>query len=91
MCEKEKVKYLYLKKNQGFEMCFFRANTNEKELDENIIMESIKNDGSITTTELSNLLGKSRKTVQNIINNLKEQGKIKRIGSNKTGKWEVAE
>ena len=72
-------------------MCFFRANTNEKTSDENIIIESIKNDGSITTTELSNLLGKSRKTIQNIINNLKEQGKIERIGSNKTGYWKIKE
>jgi len=91
LCEKEKVKYSYIKKNQGFEMCFFRANTNEKTSDENIIIESIKNDGSITTTELSNLLGKSRKTIQNIINNLKEQGKIERIGSNKTGYWKIKE
>ena len=59
--------------------------------DENIIIESIKNDGSITTTELSNLLGKSRKTIQNIINNLKKQGKIERIGSNKTGYWKIKE
>ena len=72
-------------------MCFFRANTNEKTSDENIIIEYIKNDGSITTTELSNLLGKSRKTIQNIINNLKEQGKIERIGSNKTGYWKIKE
>lgn len=89
LCASENIKYSYTKKNQGFEMCFFRSNDNKAIQDETIILESMKNNELITTNELSQIIGKSRKTIQSIINKLRAEGKIERIGSNRTGKWIV--
>lgn len=56
--------------------------------DEEIIIEAIKQSPNITRERLANLLGKSEKTITRII---KSSKKIKRVGSKRTGHWEIVD
>jgi len=49
----------------------------------------IKENNNITATEMSNRLKISLSTVKRKIKELKESGKIERIGSDKTGHWNI--
>ncbi|MDD6302332.1 MAG: winged helix-turn-helix transcriptional regulator [Bacillales bacterium] len=49
----------------------------------------IDNNLGISKAELAIRIGKSEKTVQRIVNSLIEKKVVIRIGSNKTGHWEV--
>jgi len=49
----------------------------------------IKQNKSITTTEISEQLNLSLSTIKRKIKNLKEQEIIERIGSDKTGHWKI--
>jgi len=53
------------------------------------ILEAIKIDPAITYEELSKVTGLSRRGVEWNITKLKAEGKIKRIGPDKGGHWEV--
>ncbi len=55
----------------------------------NIILESMRANHNITMDQLGTLCKKSRATVARTIKQLKEKGQIRRIGSDKTGYWEV--
>ncbi len=88
LCKKDNIKYSYTKKNKGFEIEFYRKTCTLLD-DKFIVINAIKDNEKITTTELAKILGKSRQAVQLIINNLKVTGVVERIGSNKTGFWEI--
>ena len=53
------------------------------------VFSLIKQDSKITATEISERLKMSLSTVRRRIKELKEQGKVERIGSDKTGYWKV--
>ena len=53
------------------------------------ILRLIKENNSITTDRLAALLDKSTRTIDRQIKTLKQEGKLKRIGSDKGGYWEV--
>ncbi|MDR1321442.1 MAG: putative DNA binding domain-containing protein [Gracilibacteraceae bacterium] len=53
------------------------------------ILELINNDDSITVDELAQRLGKSRRTIMREIKKLKDAKILDRIGSDKTGRWEI--
>jgi ATP-dependent DNA helicase RecG len=53
------------------------------------ILNCIKNDSKISYDELAIKLEKNRTTIMRNIKKLKEQNLLKRIGSDKTGYWEV--
>ena len=53
------------------------------------VFDLIKNNNTITATEISDLLGTSLRTVKRKIKELKDNGIIERIGSDKTGSWKV--
>ena len=57
----------------------------------NGILALIKRNPSITYEELTEKTGKSRRTVSRIITGLKANNKLIRIGSDKTGHWEIIE
>lgn len=59
-------------------------NKNEK-----IVLDIILKDPNITTVEMVNQSNKSIRTINRIINSLKEKNLIKRMNSNKDGYWEV--
>ncbi len=58
---------------------------------EKTIYNLLKNDPSITINVLVDKTSKSEKTVKRTLSTLKIKNKIKRIGSNKTGHWEIIE
>jgi len=89
-CKKNDIKTNYSMKNQGFEFTFYRKGfAVESTTIEKQIIDLIRNDQKITTDRISSVIGKSRRTVQNIINGLREKKVIERVGSNKTGYWRV--
>ncbi len=55
------------------------------------ILSAIKENPKITTAELVNISGLSRRGVEWNIEKLKKQGKLKRIGPDKGGYWEIIE
>ncbi len=55
------------------------------------VFDLIKQNNKITATEISERLKMSLSTAKRKIKELKEQGKIKRIGSDKTGYWKIIE
>jgi len=54
-----------------------------------IVFSLIKQDNKITATEISERLKMSLSTIRRKIKELKDNGKIERIGSDKTGHWKV--
>ncbi|MEG1934970.1 MAG: winged helix-turn-helix transcriptional regulator, partial [Rikenellaceae bacterium] len=52
-------------------------------------VKMIKENPKITLDELAEAIGKSRRTVARQIKQLQEDGVIRRVGSDKTGYWEV--
>ena len=53
------------------------------------ILELIKDNKNITIEQLADLCSVSTKTIKRDITKLKEQGKLKRIGSKKSGYWKL--
>lgn len=53
------------------------------------ILELIRQNPDISRTGLSELTGKASSTIQKHLENLKASNKIKRIGPDKGGHWEV--
>ena len=53
------------------------------------ILGYMQENKNITIAELSQKLGISTRAVEKHISKLKQQGKIKRIGSDKGGYWEI--
>ncbi len=60
-----------------------------KATSQNVLM-AIENDSEITIEELMKMFSKSRRTITREIKKLKDDGVITRIGSNKTGYWEIS-
>ena len=65
--------------------------TVKKELLANRILIAIKADPNITIDDLVISFGKSRSTVLREIRKLKTAGILKRIGSDKSGQWQIIE
>ncbi len=55
------------------------------------ILNCIKENKNITRTEIANRCGVSLETIKRDIQNLKTQNKIKRIGADKGGHWQIIE
>ncbi len=53
------------------------------------ILELIKSDKNITITQMADILGKSRDTINEHIANLKKTGVLQRMGSRKSGYWKT--
>lgn len=64
------------------------VNVPVKSTDEEKIIEAIKTNCKITMDAMSSIIGKSRKTVLQIIG---KSNKVMRISSNKTGYWAIRE
>jgi len=64
---------------------------NKREVDtvNDTVFNLIKQNNLITSTEISQQLKVSLSTAKRRIKELKESGKIERIGSDKTGRWEI--
>lgn len=55
------------------------------------VCEHIKANPAITLEQLTEVIGKSKNSVKRYIDYLKQQNRIKRIGGNKGGHWEIIE
>jgi len=55
------------------------------------VLRLIKNDNAITTTKLAQILNVTRRTIARDVENLKDAGKIRRIGSDKNGFWQIVQ
>jgi ATP-dependent DNA helicase RecG len=53
------------------------------------ILEQIRQKADISYDELASVTGKDRSTVRRNVGKLKDKGLLRRIGSKKTGHWEV--
>ena len=53
------------------------------------VLAEIRNNPNITKPQLSIRCNLGKTSIDNILSKLKELGYIKRVGSNKTGYWEV--
>ena len=53
------------------------------------IVNLIKERPEITTTEMAEIIGLTRRSIVNITNRLQEDGVIRRVGPDKGGRWEV--
>lgn len=57
--------------------------------DERIVLSLIQSNNDITVSQIAEKSGFSPRKVDRLIAALKEYGVIRRIGSNKTGSWEI--
>ena len=64
--------------------CLGKINENEK-----IVLDIILKAPNITIAEIANQSNKSIRTINRMINSLKEKNLLKRMNSNKDGYWEV--
>mgnify|MGYP000367400088 FL=1 len=55
----------------------------------NRIVSEMRNNPSVTTIELINILGLKKTSIQKYIRILQENGVVKRVGANKNGYWDV--
>ena len=55
------------------------------------VLENMRADPFVSTRELAELLGVSARTVQRILAKLRKEGRITRVGSDKTGHWVVVD
>ena len=55
------------------------------------ILEFLAREPHLSAKELATLLNKTTRTVERYIRELREQGRLKRVGSDKSGHWEVVE
>ena len=53
------------------------------------IIQLMRENPQITIKEMASALGKNETTVSRNISQLKEAGVVKRVGSDKTGHWEL--
>ena len=73
-------------------MMMFKANmiaVAQRDNTVNAILALIKQNPSITYEALSEKTGKSRRTISRIITELKTTGTLARVGSDKSGHWEI--
>ncbi|MBO5953554.1 MAG: Fic family protein [Oscillospiraceae bacterium] len=58
-------------------------------LDEMQVLSILKKDGKVTQKRLSEMIGKSERTVKRITASLEEKGHVKRMGGKRFGWWQV--
>ena len=76
----------------SFELVLYKDKTDQKtdqKTDEELIIELISSNRNITINEISVKINKGLTTTKTKILKLKEQNKLKRIGPDKGGYWEI--
>ena len=95
MRTRRKGRWLPRQPRLGARMCqgtfFFNADGANHGADnmESRLLSGLKQNPYITQTDLAKELSLSRRTVQRIMKELMNDGKIKRVGSTRTGHWEI--
>lgn len=98
LCNENNINWNYRKDSYGFSFEFIRTNVllnvhiKEKlSTQEQLVFNIVLNNSEISKKEIATRISKSEKTVQRIISSLLKKHVIARVGSNKTGHWEVIE
>ena len=73
----------------AFEPSFKQISMDGLSASQKNVLATIKANPTITTAELSTLVGLGTTRVSNVLKELKEMGKIKRVGKTKGGYWQV--
>lgn len=101
LCTEKGVQIGYRNTDTDFSLIFYRTNRNimpnagtingtiNVTTSENDILQMLKENNNLTIAELAVRSGKSVRTINRVINNLKKKGFIERVGSNKKGFWKV--
>ena len=55
------------------------------------ILDSIRNNPAVTLAQLAAMLDVTLRTIERSIAELRKAGALRRIGGNKSGKWEVVQ
>lgn len=55
------------------------------------LLDLLKQQPTLSAKELATLLNKTSRTVERYLRELREQGRLKRVGPDKGGYWEVVE
>ena len=58
-------------------------------LEELVVLKLILENSSIKQYELAKCVGKSERTIKNVIASLRDKGVIRRVDGKRYGKWEV--
>ena len=100
VCKKTETKYEYVLNDFGFRLIFHRKNAVQN-VTQNVTVKLIGTDYEVlnilklnpesTRKVISTKLGKNVRTIQRSLDRLTSAGKITRIGSDKTGYWEIME
>lgn len=56
---------------------------------ERVVLEAIASDPSITTSDIQAETNLSESTIYRTVRGLREKGVLRRVGSKKSGKWEI--
>lgn len=98
LCNSQNVSWTFRKEAYGFFFEFIRTNVHlnvqiKEKLSETeqTVYNLLSLNQGISKAELSERISKSEKTVQRIIAGLLRKGLIRRVGSNKSGHWEIIE
>ncbi len=98
LCNSQNVSWTFRKEAYGFFFEFIRTNVHlnvqiKEKLSETeqIVYNLLSLNQGISKAEISERISKSEKTVQRIIAGLLRKGLIRRVGSNKSGYWEIIE
>ena len=98
LCKEANVRLGYEKFDEFFSSIFYREDRNvvtnvvtnvvlnEKEKQ---ILDLLRSNNYLTASKISEMIDKSSRNIQRIMDSLKNKGLIERIGSNKTGYWKV--
>ena len=100
LCKDKGIRWAYRKDAIGFFFAFFRPGSDPERINEDkaepeltaieeAVYRFIKAKLHLNKAELAKRSHKSIRTVQRAIASLIENGYIRRVGSNKTGYWEV--
>ena len=97
LCKEYGVSWTFRKEAYGFFFEFIRTNVQlnvqlnvELTEQEQTVFNLLDSNKGISKAQIALRIGKSEKTVQRIINSLIEKKLVIRVGSNKTGHWEIA-
>ena len=94
ICKENSISIYYEKENDGF-WFFFDRNKNNMNKNivlselEKVVLNEIEKKPNITRAELTKSTSRNLRSIQRILENLKEKNIIERVGSNKTGYWKV--
>lgn len=88
-CNEANVEYRYENIKNGFRFTFYRRAKKPISETSKCVYNAIKENPEITIAEISEIIGKSTKTVYRLIKELKENDFLEREGDNTNGKWVV--